>query len=139
MSPRRHTLRSVASNGENSDEAFTQPADQHIRGQGQGRGQEAQGRGRGRGPRVSGGKAAQATRGSIPTEIENHFPQRRSALEAVVVGLQGVVEALTEYGYFSKKHKWGSEGKSLVQGGSIRGSKLQNQAHTQPEAPTSST
>ncbi|KAF7820398.1 uncharacterized protein G2W53_025853 [Senna tora] len=29
MPPRRRTLRSVASDGENSDEASTQPADQH--------------------------------------------------------------------------------------------------------------
>ncbi|KAF7812178.1 uncharacterized protein G2W53_033154 [Senna tora] len=190
MPPRRRTLRSVASDGENSDEASTQPADQHIRGRGRGRGR---GQGvRGRGARVRGGRASQTTRESIPAETENRHPPRRSALEAAVVGLQGVVEALTgliseqgaedapqvtpevtpnqpepsvqpvqdegrniaislslflklkpptfsEDGSFSKKCKWGNEGKSLVQDGSTGGSKLQNRAHTLPEAPTSST
>ncbi|KAF7820814.1 DNA/RNA polymerases superfamily protein [Senna tora] len=44
-----------------------------------------------------------------------------------------------EDGSFSKKRKWGNEGKSLVQDGSTGGSKLQNRAHILPEAPTSST
>ncbi|KAF7820424.1 agamous-like MADS-box protein AGL80 [Senna tora] len=91
MPPRRHTLRSVASDGESSDEASTQPADQHIRGRGRGRGQGV----RGRGARVRGGRASQTTRESIPAETENRRPPRRSTLEAAVVGLQGVVEALT--------------------------------------------
>ncbi|KAF7841471.1 uncharacterized protein G2W53_003769 [Senna tora] len=172
MPPRRRTLRSVASDGENSDEASTQPADQHIRGRGRGKGQGVQGRG----ARVRGGRASQATRMSIPAETENRRPPRRSALEAAVIGLQGVVEALTgliaeqraedapqvtpevtpnqpepsvqpirealgcpsqsivelaafqlqEDGSFSKKRKWGNEGKSLVQDGSTGGSKLKN-------------
>ncbi|KAF7812127.1 uncharacterized protein G2W53_033103 [Senna tora] len=179
MPPRRRTLRSVASDGENSDEASTQPADQHIRGWGRGRGQGV----RGRGARVRGGRASQTTRESIPAQTENRRPPRCSALEAAVVGLHGVVEALASLiaeqraedgpqvtlevmpnqpeplvqpvqdeeavvsarrietrnlddGSFSKKRKWGNEGKSLVQDSSIEGSKLQNRAHTLPEAPT---
>ncbi|KAF7812185.1 uncharacterized protein G2W53_033161 [Senna tora] len=114
MPPRRRTLRSVASDA-----------------------------------RVRGGRASQTTRESIPAETENRHPPRRSAFEAAVVGLQGVVEALT--GQITEqraedapqvtpeKCKWGNEGKSLVQDGSAGGSKLQNRAHTIPEAPTSST
>ncbi|KAF7820404.1 agamous-like MADS-box protein AGL80 [Senna tora] len=146
MPPRRRTLRSVASDGENSDEASTQPADQHVRGRG--RGQGVRGRGRGRRARLRGGRASQTTRESIPAKTENRHPPRRSALEAAVVtpevtpnqpepSVQPVQDE--EDGSFSKKRKWGNEGKSLVQDGSTRGSKLQNRAHTLPEAPTSST
>ncbi|KAF7832251.1 DNA/RNA polymerases superfamily protein [Senna tora] len=143
MPPRRRTLRSVGSDGQNSDEASTQPADQHIRRRGRGRGQGVRGRGRGRGARVRGGRASQTTR-----EIENRCPPRSSALEAAVVTpkvtpnqpeplVQPVQDE--EDGSFSKKLKWGNEGNSLVQDGSTGGSMLQNRAHTLLEAPTSST